>query len=129
MKTRNGFVSNSSSSSFLVTYKKVVDKRKVGSDSGFGELLESYLERSRYNYESELKADGKDRVLAHLDLQATEEYGAYDEVKALRQRVAALPDEDVPMSFTVSHHDQAFLVVLKAYQDKGYVTVLDHYHL
>jgi hypothetical protein len=127
MKTRNGFVSNSSTSSFIVTYKEEVKGELVGlyHDTNFGDLLDYHISCSRYSDISEMQARGRDEVLSYIDLRAADEYADATYWDKWKQHILELPADDIPMIFSMSYHDDMFKIALKAYCDQGYCVVID----
>jgi hypothetical protein len=122
MKTRNGFVSNSSSSSFIVVYKEEVDESKTGSPFNFGDIMEDWIQAHGHHSDYDMLAHGKQRMTSYMGSR-DEDYGRED-WEDVKQKLAEHLD-GIPLMFHVSHHDIIFPVVLKVYEDAGYVTVLE----
>jgi hypothetical protein len=124
MKTRNGFVSNSSSSSFIVLYKKEVDEVKLGADLNFGDLVEDYVMRHPNDCCYEIIAHGNEEVANYAKKEWEDVYNV-NYYKDILERLVAAPEGSVPLLFDISHHDRAFDILMKVYLDNGYVEIIE----
>ena len=124
MKTRQGFVSNSSSSSFIVGLKidSVECPHCHHKDANFFDLLEVLGERDWDD--SRLRARGVDKVLEQLKGY----YGSDDDTETYQR----LADEVVSLSqagwevgsVEISYHDEALNDEFRALRETGKVKII-----
>jgi|ETNvirnome_2_300_1030623.scaffolds.fasta_scaffold02258_5 hypothetical protein len=123
MKIRNGFVSNSSSSSFVVAIKKNDACPHCGrSDPN---ILKAIERKACYGGETELEGVGIDAVLEYSDQIC--EYGDYNNDKAdrIREKAATYGNDWELAVFYVSYHDEFINQMIKEMKAAGTIEILD----
>lgn len=114
MKTRNGLVSNSSSSSFVIAFKKTAACPCCGrTPQTILDIIES---KRDYNDDYRINARGADEVIKNL-LEYT-----YDGDTRSQETVAKIKslDSDMEIAYvTVSQHDQVVLDEIRAIGKMG----------
>ena len=120
MKIRNGFVSNSSSSSFVVAFKKNDVCPHCGrSDPN---ILKAIEDKAQYGGETELDGVGIDAVLEHAD-----EISHYDKEEAdrIRKKAATYGNDWEFAVFYVSYHDKVISQMIEDMKSAGTIEFLD----
>jgi len=104
MKTRNSLVSNSSSSSFIIAYKRGEKCKHCGrSDPDLEQIIRS---KSSENSNYEVYATGKDEIIKQMK---TGYDGNPAEMTELFDKINKLDDDYTVIYFSMSHHDFEFI--------------------
>jgi predicted DsbA family dithiol-disulfide isomerase len=127
MKQRNGFVSNSSSSSFVVAIKKQDDEVCPHCGRGIPNLLKAIEEKERYGGETELEGTGIDAVLEYVDEMRKYDDDDYhkDEADRIRKKAATYGNDWELAVFYVSYHDEFINQMIKEMKAAGTIEILD----
>ena len=122
MKTRNGFVSNSSSSSFVIAIRKDVNKcEHCGrSDPNLIDLIDT-----SDSYKTEVRARGFDDVMSEMEYRT--EWNFQKEV--VEKYISELdkysdPDKWFVAEITISYHDEMFNNLLTELEERDSVVVV-----
>jgi len=104
MKTRQGFVSNSSSSSYVVALRQDTPCKHCGrSDINFLDYLETV---GRHDFEStQLHARGLERLRAYVEREITGESWRTDEEKKEWERIIQVAAEAVEKDYAVAYFE------------------------
>ena len=123
MKLRNGFVSNSSSSSFVVAIKK--DDVCPHCGRGDPSILKAIEEKANYGGETELDGVGLDAVLEYADEISS--YGDYhdDEADRIREKAVTYGNDWELAVFSVSYHDEFINQMIEEMKSAGTIEFLD----
>ena len=114
MKQRESLVSNSSSASFIIAYKKGEKCKCCGrSPDGLADKIQTFQDCDRYNYE--LYARGADDVIKHLQA----DWFDGDEKNDLTKQINELPEDMEVIYFCVSHHDSDMLEEIESVEKIG----------
>lgn len=109
MKIRKGFVSNSSSSSYIIA----IDNGEPCEHCGRSDPdIIAMIERSSADSESRVDAVGKETVIKYIDDEWAEyeDEGRYDEWKA---KIMSVPDNKKVGLISVSYHDEFLASLLR----------------
>lgn len=105
MKTRNGFVSNSSSSSFIIAVANGEPCEHCGrSDPDIIDMIERV---ENYDFETDVDAVGKENVIAYMK----ENWWCYEDEMTeeniqLIEAIKNVPDDKKVALVSVSYHDE-----------------------
>ncbi|MFA6889890.1 MAG: hypothetical protein WCQ80_02580 [Bacilli bacterium] len=128
MKTRIGYVSNSSSSSFIIAYndKKIEFKSEHGgvislSPHDFYFYINSLS--NSFGDATEIEAVGKDNVLSSINSWSEWSNSGEDYNKDLKELIKKSPEDYITM-FSISYHDALPMMLLKALLSDGAIRLL-----
>jgi len=110
MKIRNGFVSNSSSSSFIVAIKKNANECPCCGRSD-PNILDAIRNGERSFSDTCIESTGRNGVLAYAD-----KIGEWDQAEAqeIRKEVAQYDDAEWELAvFDLSYHDETLKEIIK----------------
>ena len=125
MKTRNGFVSNSSSSSFVIAVKESVPCKHCGrKDPDILDLLDnSHYTHSDCNYVDEWGIDGiMNDYNCIYEPQSDEEKNAEEKMKLELEKY--VKDGYRVASIRISHHDEQMNEIFRQCEKNGTIVVL-----
>lgn len=127
MKTRNGFVSNSSSTSFVVAFKKrykEVDECSLcGNRCVDVSDFTRYLDKGGIDWSEETKMDADDTkdTIKHVKEYCSEKYS-----KPLLEKIDEYNNEEWDvMAFRISYHDAIAPILFEGLVKNGRAVVLD----
>jgi len=121
MKQRNGFVSNSSSSSFVIAIKKDGEACPHCGRSD-PSILDAINQQENYSDETCVDGMGIDAVLEFADQLS--EYGENTETERIKKEVAKYDDEWELAIISISYHDPLIKIMLQNAEKAGTIKVL-----
>jgi hypothetical protein len=119
MKTRNGFVSNSSSSSFIIVYKKRVEDEDL-----YNESFSAMIRR----HEVDIFTDKKEDVLEVVAEKIKDEkyyFGSARFWRGVKDKINKVPDSYDVMYLEIERGNSMIEVVMRLYVEKGYLDILE----
>ena len=124
MKERNGFVSNSSSSSFILAIKKGEVCPECGrSDPSLLEAIEKYHD---YNDDNEVKGVGAEHILYELNREEREGWPRSN-ANELKKTIAEYEDKEdwTIVEISISYHNEELNDLLSKLLKNGTAVKLD----
>ena len=127
MKIRKGFVSNSSSTSFIVAYKRKDSAEGLCKKVDLNDLIEKMAVADRYSEGTDVTAYGKESVINHLNRKEKLDWRSDLSKKELEESLRKIKEMDETvwefLFFDLSYHNDVARNILDAMIEQGDVQV------
>jgi len=125
MKIRNGFVSNSSSSSFVVAIKKDDGEACPHCGRSAPNILKMLEQKECYGGETELEGVGIDAVLVYADEIYGDDDYYKDEADTIREKAAKYGNDWELAVFSVDYHDEVMSQMIEDGISSGSIEIIN----